>query len=397
MAIIKYELNLLEDIKRITQRMCNIYPLYGYFLTSLQKIIVTEDHPYNEIIKTAAICKNPHDISYALAVNEVFWKTLSEDAKLDIIIHEIKHCAYFHPSMSKSFSQKEIFNIAADLEINQGLKNLPDNGMTLQEYTQWIEDNKALLKSGKVVAPMRPCRLEDFKFNEKTEAFMGTKYYYDKLFEMMQNQKDKSPQAQALRQMVNQMQQGIQTSCSHDTWKEFDDVSKEEQEMMDYNTKSTMKRILGSIEEGDRNKMIGTLPGELRDLIADLFKHREPVFNWKAYLRQFVAKSIENMIRSTRAKPNKRLGEDFSTIKIYEKFSVFTGVDTSGSMSDLDIVQCFTEINHIYKTGHTVMVGESDCTFDEKKDLYKFNGKYPVARLGLSGGGGKFVLPFVEI
>lgn len=388
MAIIKYEIDIYEDLLVTAKKLMWKQPLMGFFLATLHKKVIYKGDPEEKDIKTAAVGKSKGDLNYSLYVNAEFWKDLTDLQKQDVLLHELNHICYFHPTMSKSFSQKELFNIAADIEINQHLPNLPDNDMPLDKYVEWIEAHKKEIQEGKIVAPARFCRLEDYGFKKEADDFKGTRYYYDRLMAMMNDQKNQSPMAKSLRQMVASMgEENSPYPCSHNTWKNFEEDSDIESELIDENVKSLLKRIMLE-NEHQRSQLIGSLPGYLRNLIEDLLKERPPIFNWKLYVRRFVAKSIDSYVRTTRSKPNKRLDEEMPTIKIIEKYCLLMGVDTSGSMSNEDIAQCFTEIHHVYKTGNTVLVAECDAALDKNNDVYKYTGKYPTKRLGLSGGGG---------
>ena len=78
------------------------------------------------------------------------------------------------------------------------------------------------------------------------------------------------------------------------------------------------------------------------------------------------------------------------------KKSVFIGLDTSGSMSNEDIRQCFGEVDQMWRTGVEVWVGECDAHLDRKNDVWEYKGTYPKTRGGLSGGGGTSVKPLIE-
>lgn len=383
MAIIKKTYSVDESIIDTGKRIMINNIFYGYFLASLNKLTTEQGgKELEKLIKTAAVGKDSFVGGYKLYINNQFWESLTQEQREAVMEHELHHILNFHPTMSQSFAHKEIFNIAADLQINQYVKNLPDNGMSLEEYINFMRKAKDDIESGKICPPMRPCRLDDFGF-KKEDEHQSTRYYYDRLIAMANDPKNKSKAAQNLRKMVEDMQSGSSYPCSHESWKEFEEMSQEERELIDNTTRGIIKRIMSEAKTTEW----GNIPGYLRELIENILRNRPPVYNWKAHFKRLVAKSLEYLIKSTRIKPNRRIEEN-STIKFDPKMHIMSFLDTSGSMSDEDIIQCFTEINHFYKTGHTISVGETDASFNPKKDMYEYKGKYPKARLGLSGGGG---------
>lgn len=380
MITIKYstEESVIDSSKKLMLE--NVF--FGYFLASLNKVCVRNmPEEYRKQIPTAAVGKDDYLGGYKLYINDDFWETLTYKQRLAILLHELYHIMFFHPTMSDTFAHQKIFNIAADLEINQHITDLPDCGMSLKDYIEYMEKAKDDINSGKIPSPTRPCRLEDFGFKD-ADKHRGSKYYYDQLMAKMNDPKDQ--QGQQLKRMVEGMEDGVPYPCSHETWKEFEGMSKEEKEVSENQIKSMMKRI---IEEGKITDY-GNIPGQLRELITSLFIIRPPVYNWKTHFKRMVAKSMEYLIKSTRIKPNRRMEEDNPTIKFDPKMNIVSFLDTSGSMSDNDIIQCYTEVNHFYKTGHSIYVGETDCSFNEKTDYYQYTGTYPKTRGGISGGGG---------
>lgn len=385
-------ITVLEDVLTVGKKIMWDWPFIGFFLSTLNKQVLFKGDLEYEQIQTAAVGKASSSINYKLWVNSDFWISLSDSLKIDILRHEVRHIVYFHPTMSKSYKHKEIFNIAADLTVNQGLDAIIQESrkMSYDDYMDFIEKNAEAIKSGKVKAPYRFCIPEDYGF-DANEWGKGTKYYYDHLLAKAMDKNDQSQGAQNLRRMVNSSQQGNPTYISHESWKDFENSTDFDNELLDNQTKYVLKEIY----QKNKDRFAGNIPGHLRDFIDDLLKDRPPVFNWKAVLRQFAAYSIDYYTKSSRRKLNKRV-PDFSTIKVKPKKKIFVGLDTSGSMSNDDIALCFTEIHHMWRSGTNVVVGECDAALDRKEDVYDYNGVYPKNRKGLSGGGGTSCDPLIS-
>jgi predicted metal-dependent peptidase len=148
-------------------------------------------------------------------------------------------------------------------------------------------------------------------------------------------------------------------------WDDFTNITEAEKQLInnqiDYQAKTAA--------EGIKNQ--GTIPGHLRDYLNGLFKQKERIFNWKSYFSRVVGNSIKTYIKSTRYKPSYRFkGEPGNTLKFKPK--ILVAVDTSGSVSNNELADFFTEINHLYKSGVYVEIVEFD-TCIQNKFVYKGN------------------------
>jgi predicted metal-dependent peptidase len=139
--------NLKDSLARICKDLMFDEPFYGLFLLSLNK-------SWDERLPTAGVSLN--GINFNLIINPTFWASLSELHKKGLLKHELLHIAFFHLTDYGHLYNKEVANIAMDLEINQYIDKswLPENGCSID---------------GEFFA----------KMNLKRKA--GTQYYYDEL------------------------------------------------------------------------------------------------------------------------------------------------------------------------------------------------------------------------
>ena len=74
--------------------------------------------------------------SIKLIVNENFWNSLNDENRYGLIKHEMLHIVLKHLFLMKSFPNKKLFNIAADIVVNQYIerKQLPDGGILLENF-----------------------------------------------------------------------------------------------------------------------------------------------------------------------------------------------------------------------------------------------------------------------
>jgi predicted metal-dependent peptidase len=139
----------------------------------------------------------------------------------------------------------------------------------------------------------------------------------------------------------------------HDLWKEFEELSEAEKKLI----QKQIDHQLKDAAESMKNR--GTIPGEMESYIKKLFEKQESVIDWKQYLRRFGSRSTKIQTKKTRKKPNTRFGSG-PALKIHPKKSTLVAIDTSGSVSDYDLAEFFSEINNIHQSGIEVTIMECD-------------------------------------
>ena len=231
-------------------------PFYGLFLVGLNK-------SFTDKIPTAGVSKN--GIGVQLTVNPDFFNSLSERHRIGLLKHELLHISFGHLIMRDMYNNHKLFNIAADLEINQYIDHLdlPEGGLSFDSFPELQFPNKA-----------------------------GTKVYYNILEEAHQD--GSSP---SLDSLMDQMD-GNSSYC-HSTWDDFEDIPEAEKKLI-------QKQIDHQVKENAdvTEKRCGSIPGELADLIQRL-RHVEPAkFDWKGYLRRFVGNSSIVFTKKIRRKYN---------------------------------------------------------------------------------------------
>lgn len=361
--------NILHDIARVARQIIIRQPYYGIFLSTLnRKIDNSEQCP------TAGVSKN--GLNTQLSVNEAFWAKMKEHPKqkIGIMIHELLHICFFHITQAQSYKDKELFNIAADIEINQYIFELKD-----------------------VELPKGALTLEFGGFDPKKDAKKGTRFYYEKMRKKLNNKGSGSDSGsgggipQGLQDLYDSLKQGNQEVCSHGTWKDFKDLSESEQRVIEDQIKTQMKNSYESVD-----KTRGTIPNALREMLEELVKPKKSLFNWRAAVRRFTGgHSQETYTKKLRRKFNKRF-EDLPGLKIKNKKKLMCAVDTSGSVSHEEFIEFMREIDCIRKTGVGVTVVECDAYVDEDLGVYEFKGLKNLKDRAVTGGGGTSFDPPME-
>ena len=333
--------NISDILARASKSLILDEPYYGLFLIGLNKQIRKD-------IPTAGVSKN--GIGVQLSINPGFFANLNEKQRIGLLKHELLHVSFGHITMRDRFSNHKLFNIAADLEINQYIAadQLPEGGLTLDTFPELNLPEKA-----------------------------GTTKYYELL-----EQEQKSGNCPSLDSLLDQMD-GDSQYC-HGTWKEFEDLTEAEQKLVEKQVQHQMKETAEQTE-----KRRGNIPGELADLISRLRNIEPPKFDWKGYLRRFVGNSSVSYTKKLRRKYNKRYVEN-PGLKIKFKNNILVGVDTSGSVSNDELKEFMNELVHMHKTGHKITVAQCDTRLNSVEE---FN---PRKDWEIKGRGGTSFQPVID-
>jgi predicted metal-dependent peptidase len=357
----------LETVSKASKTLMLKEPFYGYLLIGLNKEL-------SKRVETACVAKD--GINVKLVVNDEYYGKQDDKTKVAILKHELLHIAFQHLSIFDQFDDKQLLNIAADLEINQYIE------------ADWKGETWDGLE------------IENGEFKGvKLPPKAGTRVYYDLLKQEL-DKADQNQQGQDGGKQDGDCESqgnggsgsefadwfnGMKEQDMHGLWKEFDDLSEAEKKLI----QKQIDHQLKDAAESMKNR--GTIPGEMEGYIKKLFEKQESVIDWKQYLRRFGSRSTKIQTKKTRKKPNTRFGSG-PALKIHPKKSTLVAIDTSGSVSDYDLAEFFSEINNIHQSGIEVTIMECD-SYVHRTYQYK-GGKGEVERV--MGRGGTSFDPVME-
>ena len=315
-----------EQLSRISKTLIFSEPFYGIFLIGLQK-------EFTKSCPTAGVGK--HGIGMRLVINPDFFGDLSEPHQQGLLKHELLHIAFGHIILADRYTNKKLFNIAADIEINQYIDKhmLPPGGLTRFSFPGIFLPEKA-----------------------------GTKVYYDLLNQECDG--DGGSCNEELDKLLKEMD-GESQYC-HKSWDEISELPEAEKKLVQKQYEHQMKQTAEDIQ-----KKCGTIPGELAEIIERLFTITPPKFNWKQYLKRFINNASKVYTKKLRRKNNKRYTGN-PGLKIKHRNHVLVGVDTSGSVSSTELIEFMNELTHMYKTGNEITVAQFDT---QLTDVSPFNPK----------------------
>lgn len=352
---------LNDELAKVCKELLLEDPFYGSFLMMLDK-------QFSDKVPTAGV--SIKGIAYKLYMNEEFWKSLSLDHRKGLLKHELLHIALFHLTefQDLNLKNKEIANIAMDLEINQYIREdlLPEGGQTLDLYPE---------------------------LNLKEKA--GTHYYFEELTKASKN----PGSCPNLDKMLEAAANGIEVCIvegdgagdkievnvpNHSTWEESDNIDEATKKLIDNHLKTILNEVADQIA-----KSRGTVPGEIATILEKINHEEPPKFDWRGYLRRYAGGSVKTYTKKTRRKYNKRFEEN-PGLKIKQKKHILVALDTSGSVSNEELVEFMQEIHHIYKTGSDVTIAHADAAI---KKIHPYN---PKDEYNIFGRGGTSFDPVVD-
>jgi len=296
---------------------------------------------------------------YNLVVNpEYFDQVLtSRDQRVAAVKHEALHFVFSHVFRAEKYEDQEIYNLAADLVVNQYLHPWPalPEAFTLE----LLQEAEIILKNGESVG-----------------------YYYEELLKILQQSEgkgdgsgegggggDEQGEGEAGGPNLQQAMEKSNQRGDHQFWAQGspDDAEQNQHDGM-------------LSQAAERTEQWGDLPEPLQQLINAMLERREPQVDWRRSLRLFAASAGRTRVAHTMKHKSKRYQTRPGTrIKRYSKLAV--ALDTSGSVDDKTLETFFSEIHGIWKHGADVVVIECDATVQQ---VYPYKGRTPQ---GVAGRG----------
>ena len=344
---------ILKEVTSTTIELLLKEPFFGHLLTGLIKEV-------NPQVPTLGVRLAGPD-AVQLSINPEFWDNeLKEDKyRYGVIKHEILHIALRHILMTDKFSHKQIFNIAADIVVNQYVESgkLPEGAILLEQF-------------------------RDFKMDPGQDVG----YYYKRL--LAEHRKGNTggssggergaggnPSSQRLAELLSGENEWLQR---HDEWhRQIANLTAAERS----NLEQKIDSIIHTASERVGEREIGNLPGELKSYLKTIEERFKPSLDWRRALRLFASSSNRTYLKNTIRRPSKRYGTT-PGIKIRHKQRLLVAVDTSGSVSGPELQRFFSEIYQIWRHGAEVLVVECDTAI---KRQYPYRGHSPEFVMGRGG------------
>lgn len=351
-----------DEIVRVSIRLMLNEPFYGHFFTNIIREVSDRTPSISVFFVSNQTLK--------LLVNEAYWqnelKSQHNDPKIQeqqtvalrygAIKHQILHVIFKHIIRRPSFNQERLFDIAADLVVNQYIdaQQLTLDAITISEFPDFeLPKEKGL----------------DFYYKRLVEEWQSIQ----EMDEEEEEQLNKSQQQ--LKELVkNQAHLQLQ---QHQDWEEIKDSSNAERKILE----NQINQVIQSTLERMHGREHGTLPAGIKEYLDLLLQSLKPNINWRRILRLFTASSSRTRLKNTMRRPSKRYGTT-PGIKIKHKQRLAVVVDTSGSVNQDELREFFGEIYYIWKQGVEIHILECDTIVHQH---YLYDGSPPNE---ISGRGG---------
>jgi predicted metal-dependent peptidase len=332
------DIDIRKEITRAIVGVARHKEFYGHVFQQFEKVFVSESHP----VKTAAVGRNKGERFIKLYICEKFFLSFYEgvgsrskqggdralkqarDHASGVIEHEVMHVVLHH--LLRKYRDRTRGNVAMDLVVNQLLscERRPPDALMPDRYG---------LPVGKTA-----------------------NWYYDQL-EGNDQFKDDCSGGLGPNDVIGRLDSG------HSMWKDV---------MEDPMAGEFLKDVIRKAKENTSAQGWGSVPGEIRESVEDLLRNNKPQVPWAKVFRNFCASGVDNVLSYTMRRESRRFGIRPGIHK-EDLLSVAVIVDTSGSISDLQVSAFFNEVNWIWRNGAEVEVYEADTKVCRH---YPYKGKF---------------------
>jgi predicted metal-dependent peptidase len=307
---------------------------YGHIVQQLEKVWVRGEHR----IQTAAVGRFPGERFIKMWVNTDFFGSIFSDNSREqariyisnVLEHELVHLVFGH--LFLHFEDKTRGSVAVDCVVN-GILN--------------PQDNKKILPVGCV----HPAHY-------KLPLDKSAMWYYTHLRDNPKYIQQCKSGAFGMGGVFSHILSG------HAAWDDIKDDPVSQEFAKDIIRKS--KELCG--------KQYGKIPGAVQQQIEELLRRKKSIVPWGRVLRMFCASAQESILDYTVKKVSKRYGTRPGTRK-GDVLKLAVCLDTSGSISDEQLVLFWNEIRWVWKNGVDIWIYECDAKISERSP-FRFNGKW---------------------
>ena len=346
----------IEDIEKVVIHLLrNDGVFYASLLTQMKRISDSK-FPY----AAAVTVKNGYIEMYW---NPEKFKELDNiQQKVAVLEHECHHLIKNHLSRLGG-RQFKLWNIAADLAVNQDIKNLPDWVYTVEQYPPAWKMHR----------------------NKPAEYYYNVLLQHQKQIEFSQNADGSTKVTIKNADGSTAGEFDLDSPGNHEKWS---DKNSDGQDVADEVIRQTVKKALDQT-----SRLRGTVPGSLQQDIDNLFS--PPVIPWSQLLRKWVGLKVKASSKYSIKRPNRRYGMPQKGKIPVRKLQLTVAIDTSGSVQDEQLKAFMVEIQGImssYKSKITII----ECDADIQK-VYKLTPHTKVDPKFKGRGGTDFIPVFKYI
>lgn len=336
--------NIFEEITRTSISILLKEPFYAHIFSCINKQLV----PPDDRIKTLAI--GLYENQHILFVNEHFWTNVltTPNLRYGVLKHEILHIILKHTVTSIQGEDRLLVNIAMDLVVNQYIDrlNLPEGAILFESFPE-------------------------IQF----QPDQSWQYYYKLLLELDRDE-DGTYKNSVAKKNLESIKQSDELN-KHVLWEDFQKLSDGEKKILGSGIDYLIRRAWSKTNQSGRS----AIPRFIKRLIDQILLPNKKNIPWRKMIKLFAQSSSKTYIKSTLKKRSKRYGT-IPGIKVKSKPHFIVGVDTSASISKIELSTFFSEIHKLYKMGLEIEVVEADQKICR---AYEYKGRTPQFAVGEQG------------
>ena len=294
---------------------------------------------------------------FTLEYNPRFFNDRTLEGKIDLLKHEIMHLGFSHfkraeglgvisKDKPKSFEdvfnrmkKASLWNIAADIAINQMLPNLP------KKFKLYDDKGEVIVNENSADGLFSPCTVEELeKQIPNVKRNMPMEYYYHLMCK----------------------EGGTENSTLLDDHEGF--MSEEGEEASEEMKKEMVKHLFNEAAKdfGDP----GNMPGEIAQILENI---NNKTRDWRDDINAFVSRSTCTDVISTRRRRNRRYGWKYPGYRYEPKLVLPVVLDTSISVDDESQGQFMAEIGTIAELGVKVVLIHCDTQVNRVEEYSSDN------------------------
>ena len=233
---------------------------------------------YSHQLPTAGILFNTDAKHWEMLINPYFFcRKLNAEQRKAVLLHELSHILHKHPLrvpfLKIATRKRVLMNIAADMAINQFIKNIPDG---CPQCTPYDPDHP--VECPNEMCPGRGIFLRDFyDIDDKTKARISWKanqtmeHYYEKLLTRFEDPEDGENGGGEGNAGGGASTGDLPQTIDEHLW---DNGAVEEKDMLDATEELAKRAMVKARLDYD------SLPGSVRELLEDI-KLRRAELNYK--------------------------------------------------------------------------------------------------------------------
>lgn len=354
-------------------------PLYGMFWMNSNTEI---DVSIRRLVDIDMSSTTPN-----MRFNPLFCKDYTWQQFVAAIVSEILAVIYEHPATYAELNKEADKKKHSDLEKGSeaSISSMIKNDIRID-----LDSNKHRMKIPDDMYTV-PKLNNEINTNVSPKENQALDYYYRILEKYGKNDNQEQNSGMGLSKDKNSSGQGNQNgpaTQNNNSGKNGHQWEKLNSDDVKENTKSIIKDLYDNMTEKQRGFVSGGVIEQIKKIL------KKPEINWKQILRKFVG-AVPVPYRKTRKRLNRRqpYRADLCGRLPKRVVNIVVAIDTSGSMSNRDIMYCMNEIFNIVK-GREAKITIIECDA-EIGDVYQVK-KIKDVHTKVTGRGGTSYIPVIE-